>query len=205
MSRPRNVCAVAAVTLAVLVAVGSALAAGRPDPKSMALRLSDLPPHLALVRKESGRYDAARAAATDNVAASVFRTHGYVSGYELDAVRRGSLRSDVAAGLFQIISAVSLWQSAAGARWSLARTVSSSRAHRFQALPAGRRIGAESHLYSYTLRNGTYSFRVYALGWRDGRARGTVLVAGRRSAATAREAVRLARTQEGRIVAALKP
>jgi len=201
----RRARAVAAATVAALTVVASAFAAGQPDPKRMTLRLSDLPPHLTVVRAESGRYDAARAARTDNAPVSLFRSHGYLMGYELDATRRGSLSSDVAAGLFQIISATSLWQTAAGSRWSLARTVKSSRAHGFQALPTGGRIGAESHLYSYPLQDGSYSFQVYALGWRDGRVRATVLVAGAKSAATARKAVRLARKQERRIAAELNP
>jgi len=194
-----------AATLAALIAVASALAAGQPDPKRMTLRLSDLPPHLALVRAESGRYDAARAARTDNAPVSLFRSHGYLTGYELDATRKGSLSSDVSAGLFQIISAASLWRTGAGARWSLARSVKSARTHGFQPLPTGGRIGAESHLYSYPLQDGNYSFQVYSLGWRDGPVRATVLVAGAKSAATARRAVTLARKQERRIAAELKP
>ena len=189
--------------VAALVAVASAFAAGQPDPKRMTLRLSDLPAHLALVRAESGRYDVARAARTDNAPVSLFRSHGYLGGYELDATRKGSLSSDVSAGLFQIISAASLWQTGAGARWSLARSVRSSRSHGFQALPTGGRIGAESHLYSYPLQDGNYSFQVYALGWRDGPVRATVLVAGSKSAATARRAVRLAGKQERRIASEL--
>ena len=190
-------------TVAALVAVASAFAAGQPDPKRMTLRLSDLPAHLAFVRAESGRYDVARAARTDNAPVSLFRSHGYLGGYELDATRKGSLSSDVSAGLFQIISAASLWQTGAGARWSLARSARSSRSHGFQALPTGGRIGAESHLYSYPLQDGNYSFQVYALGWRDGPVRATVLVAGSKSAATARRAVRLARKQERRIASEL--
>ena len=196
MGSSRRVRTLAAATLAAFLAVGSALAAGRPDPKRMTLRLSDLPPHLVLVQKETGRYDAARAARTDSVAVSVFKTHGYVVGYELDATRRGGLGGDLSAGPFQVISATSLWRTAAGARWSLARTVKSSQARHFQALSTGGRIGAESHLYSYTLQEGDHLFRVYALGWRDGRVRATVLVSGIQTAVTPREAVRLARKQE---------
>jgi hypothetical protein len=205
MGSSRRARAVTVATVAALVAAASALAAGRPDPLRMTLRLSDLPPHLALVRAESGRYDIARAARTDNAPVSLFRSHGYLTGYELDATRQGSLSSDVSAGLFQIIAATSLWQTASGARWSLARSVKSSRAHGFQALPTGGRIGAESHLYSYPLQDGNYSFQVYALGWRDGPVRATVLVAGAKSAATARRTVRLARKQERRIAAQLNP
>src|SRR5262245_21722029 len=203
MGSSRQARAVAVATVAALAAASAALAAGRPDPKRMTLRLSDLPSHMALVRAESGRYDAARAARTDNAPVSQFRSHGYLSGYELDATRLGSLSSDVAAGLFQIISATSLWQTGAGARWSLARSVKSSRAHGFQALPTSGRIGAESHLYSYPLQNGNYSFQVYWLGCRAGPGRATVLFAGAKSAATARKVIRLARKQERRIAAEL--
>jgi hypothetical protein len=188
-------------TLAALVAVGTASAAGQPDPKRMTLRLSDLPLHLVLVRKETGRYDAARAANTDSVAASTFRAHGYLAGYELDATLRGKLGRNLHAGPFQIISATSVWRTAAGARWSLARTVKSSQARHFHALSTGGRIGAESHLYSYTLQEGDHLFRVYALGWRDGRVRATVLVAGLPNVVTASGAVRLARRQERLITA----
>ena len=197
-SSPRASLVVAA-TVVAHVAVGSTLAGGRPDPKLMTLRLSDLPPHLAVVRAETGRYDAARAAGTDGVAASVFRRHGYLAGYELDATRRGGLGGDLSAGPFQVISVASVWRSAAGARWSLARTVRSSKAHGFQAVPTGGRIGAVSHLYSYTLQEGDQTLRVYALGWRDGRVRATVLITGLPSAVTPHTAVRLARKQEARI------
>jgi hypothetical protein len=191
----------AAATLAACIAAGSALAAGRPEPKRMTLRLTDLPPHLVVVRKETGRYDVARAASTDGVPVTVFKTHGYVGGYELDVTRRGGLSGDLSSGPFQVISAASLWRSAAGARWSLARSVSSSQARNFRALPTGGRIGGESHLYSYTLQEGDHTFRVYSLGWRDGRVRATVLISGLPTAVTARTAVRLARKQE-RLIAA---
>ena len=201
MVSSRRARTLAGTTLAALVAAGSALSAGGPDPRSMTLRLSDLPPHLVLVRAETGRYDAARAARTDSVPASAFRAHGYLAGYELDATRRRNL----SAGPAQIISAASLWRNADGARWSLARTVGSSQAHHFRALSTGRRIGAESHLYSYTLQEGTNLLRVYALGWRDGRVRATVLVAGVQSVVTPHAAIRLARAQERRITAELTP
>ena len=195
----------AAATLAACVAAGSALAAGRPDPKQMTLRLTDLSRHLVVVRKETGRYDAARAASTDSVPVSVFKTHGYVGGYELDATRRGGLGGDLSAGPFQVISAASLWRSAAGARWSLARSVRSSQARNFRGLPIGGRIGDESHLYSYTLQEGARTFRVYSLGWRDGRVRATVLISGLPAGVTARAAVRLARKQERLIAAETHP
>jgi hypothetical protein len=199
----RMVRALVAPTLATLAAVGSALAARQPEPKRMTLRLSDLPPHLVLVRKETGRYDAARAASTDSFSASAFRVHGYLAGYELDAIRRGNLGGDLSAGPFQIISATSVWRNAAGARWSLARTAKSSRVHRFEALSTGGRIGAESHLYSYRLKEGSQSFRVYAVGWRHGRVRATVLVVGIEGDVAPQVAVRLARKQERRIMAEL--
>ena len=200
MGSSRRFQVLAVATLAALVVVGSALTAVRPDPKRMTLRLSDLRGHLTLVRKETGRYDAARAANTDSVPAAVFRAHGYLAGYELDATGR-----DLSAGPAQVISAASLWRSAAGARWSLARTVKSSRAHHFRAVPIGAHIGTESRLYAYTLQEGTDTLRVYSLGWRDGRVRGTVLVAGLPHVVTPRAAVRLARRQEARVAAELSP
>lgn len=185
--------------LAVLVVAGTAFAAGRPDPKRMTLRLSDLPHGLAIVRADTGRYDVARAAKTDGASVLDFRAHGYVDGYARDARRKVRVVRDILAGTFQAIAATSLWQADAGARWSLARTVASSGQHHFKALPAGRRIGAESHLYTYAANVDGYALRVYAVGWRDGRVRASVLVVGAKGHVSARQALRLARKQESRI------
>lgn len=189
--------------LAALVCAGAALAAGQPDPKRMTLRLSDLPAGFAVVRKDTGRYNAARAAKMDSTAsAAAYKAHGYLAGYELDAKENASL-GDLLSGPFEITSSTSLYRAAAGARWSLARTVKAARKQHLRPLSTGGRIGAASHLYSYTAKKSGYTFRVYALGWRDQRVRATILIAGLKSAVSPREAVRLARKQERRIKAKL--
>ena len=194
--------AVAVATLAALLAGGSAGAAGQPDPKQMTLRLSGLPAGFAVSWKDTGRYDAARAARRDTVSAATYTAHGYISGYELDANRDGNL-SDLISKTFEVMSSTSIYRDATGPRWSLARTVAAARKHHMQVLSTGGRIGAESHLYSYTTRKGGYTVRVYVLGWRDGRVKATIFVGGLKSGASPQDAVRLARMQERRIQAVM--
>lgn len=196
--------------LAALLVVGSALAAGQraasqPDPKQMTLRMSDMPAAFDVVRSRTGRYDAARAAKTSPYSASTFKAHGYIAGYLLDA--RWNLKfGDTTSDAVEITSATSLWRTARGAHWSLASTAAQARKQHARLLSTGGRIGDESYLYTSTGRQSGHSFRIYSLGWREGRVRatiGTIVVP--KSAVSTRQPVRLAQKQERRIKAKMHP
>lgn len=183
-------------SLLLALCLTPAAGATAPNPKLMVLAPSDLPTGFA-TKPSSGYVSMAKAAKDDKLSIAIFQKYGYISGYEADYDRDVSL-GDVVRGAIEIGSTVSIYQSAAGPKAGLALTASACKKHGIQE-SVGTQIGDESELCSIRQNENGTEVRVYAISWRHGAVRGTVLIAGLDGGVSATQAVQLAKRQERRI------
>jgi hypothetical protein len=193
--RGRVAVVMVAAVVAVAALVGEALGAAA-DPKGIVLRQGDLPTGFAKAASP-GYEPLAKAAKADKISTATLKAYGYLNGYEADFSRDVSL-NDMTSGAVDIDSSASIYRNGAGAKASLARTATACRKHG-TTLSVGAKIGDASALCSIKTKTGTFTTRVYALSWRRGAVRSTVLIAGIDGGVSASEAVRLARIQDRRI------
>jgi hypothetical protein len=180
-----------------LAFVGGAVAGGSLDPKQMVLRLQDMPTGSAS-SSGTGYKDAAAAANGGHVSVAQFKKWGYVIGYEADFSTSGSV-SDLLTSASQFTSSVSVYRSSFGAAESLADSVAECHKATFKELSVGAKIGDEAHLCSATQKNGNVTAQIYAVLWRHGRLRGSVLTGGVVGGTSPTQAVKLAQTQDKRM------
>jgi hypothetical protein len=181
------------LVLALLVA--SASSASR-DPKNMVLRLQDMPTGFELT---TSHYTSVTAAAkSSSVSVAQYKAWGYLTAYESDFSKKGSI-SDLLSSASQITSSVTVYRTATGAGKSLASSVASCNKSPFKELSVGAKIGDEAHLCSATHTSGSVTGQVYAVLWRRGRLKAAVLVAGVAGGTSPDQAVRLAKVQDKRM------
>lgn len=190
----------ALVLAAVALTASTAVAA--TDPKTMVLRLSDLPAGFGLKR---GFYADNARAARETAAASLadYNRWGRINGYEAEYAREGI------AGIGQVNSAASTYKAAGGARDSLRRSFAqaakpSPGGLRFKRLSAGGRIGHEVRVYSTTYKSEGLSVTLVTVLWRYGTVRASIYAGGLRGTVDVAEVVRLAKRQQSRVAAALR-
>jgi hypothetical protein len=189
-----------AASILVVAALAAPLAAAtpntQPDPKQMTLRLADLPTGFAQTAGAS--YRSAKAIAKkDNEPVSWFTRHGYQSGYEAEFKRNGSL-PELLSSANVVETAASVYRDQEGPTASLARTRSDCEKHG-DILSGRARIGDEAILCLFDRTRA----RVYAIGWRHGRVRATVLIGGVKGGVSLSQAVKLAVRQDHHISAEL--
>jgi hypothetical protein len=182
-----------ALALALLVA--SASSASR-DPKNMVLRLQDMPTGFELTKSH---YESVTAAAkSSSVSVAQYKAWGYLTAYESDFSKNGSL-GDLFSGASQIASSVTVYGTSTGAGKSLASSVASCNKPPFEELSVGARIGDESHLCSARHKSGGVTAQVYAVLWRRGQLKAGLIVAGVVGGTSPDVAVKLAKLQDKRM------
>jgi hypothetical protein len=93
----------------------------------MTLTLADMPTGFSQKpAPATGPKSAAAVAKGTSTSAGTYRAHGYLTGYEADYTRNIAL-TDMAAGATEVVSTVSIYKSAGGAKWSLSETRSHAR------------------------------------------------------------------------------
>ena len=199
-----RVLVVLVTTVLLTGAFASASPASTPDTKAMVLKLSDLPAGFVL---DKGHYaDNARAAKESETALADFTRWGRITGYEADFSR------EALTGILKVTSASSTYKTAKGAadstRDSYAQT---TKPHRFNGQPVtfkqvstGAKIGHEARMYSTSLKANGFNFTFYAILWRYGTVKASLLVGGLRGTFDAATAVKMAKRQQARMVEALR-
>ena len=181
--------------LVIALLVASTSSANR-DPKNMVLRLQDMPTGFELTK--SYYTSVTGAAKGSSVSVAQYKAWGYLTAYESDFSKNGSL-GDLFSGASQVTSSVSVYRTSAGAGKSLASSVAACNKAPFKELSVGAKIGDEAHLCSATHKSGSITAQVYAVLWRRGQLKAAVLVAGVASGTSPDQAVRLAKVQDKRM------
>ena len=179
-------------TLAVLLAIGAFAAPASAvvrdvDPRSLVLRSSDVPKGFALDRDETGLRTNESEGKTKSGAALIAR-FGRVTGYEAEW--------DGDRGLASIVSRADVFRTPAGARGLLRLSTSELRASGIKGL---RRTAVGIGDEGYVFHGGPHAELAW-VQWRSGRVTGSLAGWG----VTRDVLVRLARTQQRRIAAALR-
>jgi hypothetical protein len=184
-----------ALAAATLILVASASAAN-PNPKQMVLRLQDLPTGF---QSAGHHYKSLSAAANGNrFSEAQYRAWGYVIGYEADFSQNGSL-ADLFSGATEITSTASVYRTSAGAEKSLASSAKACSQSPSTELSVGVKIGNEVHLCSIVRKSKGVTVQVYGVMWRRGRVKAAVLLGGPKGSVSPKQAVTLAKRQDGRI------
>jgi hypothetical protein len=183
----------AGVALALLAA--SASSANR-DPKNMVLRLQDMPTGLAVTT--SLYTSVAAAAKSGSVSVAQYKAWGYLTAYESDFEKKGSI-GDMLTSASQITSSVTVYRTSAGAAKSLASSVATCNKAPFKELSVGATIGDKAHLCSATRKSGGVTVQIYAVLWRRGDLKAAVLTAGVVGGTSPTQAVKLAQVQDKRM------
>lgn len=182
------------LAVAILVALAfSSLASANAnrDPKTLVLRLADMPTGFKV--KAAG-YQSNSEVADKTTPVQKFREWGRLSGYHLETKRDATLET-LFTGPLAITSSVSVYRSEDGAH----DATMSGWKHCGKRLSLGRRIGDEARLCSITKRSGPYTAQVFIVLWRDGPVVAVLADAGLKGGPTPEGAVRLAIKQEQRI------
>lgn len=168
------------------------------DPKTMVLQLQDLPTGFQTAPGSGYKSLTAAAKESSNVSAAQYKVWGYVTGFDGDFSKNGSV-ADLMSGAGEILSSVSVYRTSAGSANSLASTVKACSRPPFHELSLGVRIGDEAHLCTAVQTSGGVKAQVYAIAWRRGRIRASILVSGLEGSTSPNEAVALAKRQDSRI------
>jgi hypothetical protein len=186
---------VLAAGVALTVLAASASSASR-DPKYMVLRLQDMPTGFETT---TSHYTSVTAAAkSGSVSVAQYKAWGYLTAYESDFSKKGSV-GDLLASASQVTSSVTVYRTSAGAGKSLASSVATCNKAPFKELSVGAKIGDESHLCSATRKSGGVTVQIYAVIWRRGQLKAAVLTAGVVGGTSPDQAVKLAKVQDKRM------
>ena len=184
------------LTVVALTFVAASGASPVPDPRSLGLRLQDLP---AGFRVKSASVDSAAAAVKEGgVSLAELKSWGYVTGYFAVFDRDVSL-SNALTGAIAIESTASVYRTKPGVEKSLASSAAACNKPPAQELSVGARIGDEAHLCSVVKKSGGYTLQTYVVLWRRGDLKASVLITGIKGGVSADQAVSLARVQDKRM------
>ena len=169
----------AAVALLAAGAASAALAAParNPDPKTLVLRLADVPSGFA---RASGSYVSnAQAAREEREPLAKYTAWGRMNGYAAVYNRSASAGSNPK-GLSSVESAASVYRAASGAHAAFAHWVAATpqSGGKVTSVAVGSPLGDESHAFRVESTNGGVSVLEYVVGWRTGRSVGTVTANG---------------------------
>lgn len=183
-------------TVVALTFVAASGAAPAPDPRSLALRLPDLPAGFKV--KSASVKSAAAAVKEGGVSLAELKSWGYVTGYFAVFDRDVGL-SDALTGAIAIESTASVYRTKPGVKKSLASSAAACSKPPARELPVGARIGDEAHLCSVVKKSGGYTFQSYVVLWRRGDLKASVLITGIKGGVSPDQAVSLARVQDKRM------
>jgi len=184
------------LTVVALTFVAASGASPVPDPRSLGLRLQDLPAGFKV--KSASVKSAAAAVNEGGVSLAELRSWGYVTGYFAVFGRDVGL-SDALNGAIAIESTASVYRTKRGAEKSLASSAAACNKPPAQELSVGAKIGDEVHLCSVVKRSGGYTFQSYVVLWRRGDLKASVLVTGIEGGVSPDQALSLARVQDKRM------
>jgi hypothetical protein len=194
MARVRLLSFVTAILFTAVAA--AAIASAAPSLKTRVLRLQDMPTGFSV---KSRHFESLAAAAKrDQRPVSELKKWGYVNGYEADFSRDVSL-STLVRGAIEVDSSVSLYRSRVGVRASFADSARRCNKAPLHKLSLGAKIGDAAILCAATKKSGGYTFRVYAVEWRRGRLKASVLIVGLKGGVAGNQAVSLAKVQDRRM------
>jgi hypothetical protein len=182
------------VTIAVLTLVGTSAAARRPDPKTLVLRLQDLPAGFGV--QTTTNYTIQGAASDGGVSVAQLRRWGYVAAYEADFARVAQV-PQTAPGVFGVYSFASTFASPSGARSQWARRAQGCEHHKALALSA--RIGDATRLCSGTTTVASRVVQAYFVIWTHKNAFESLVAYGNRGRVAPTQALALAKLQDARM------
>ena len=201
----RRTLALAVVAALGLVAAWSTAGAAA-NPQRMVVQLRDLPRGFALDRSKTGvRTNAQVIRDVGPGTAAKVRRFGRLTGYEVTYKAKDFRRGEVP-GVLVVIARVSLFRTTAGARGAAADPKSDCVSAGFRRIGLGghRPVGAGTQVCAMAERRSSTRFLTHYVGWRNGRAIGTVVVVSLHGAVTPLMALTLARRQDARMAAALR-
>lgn len=179
--------------IAALALVGSSAAATRASPKTLVLRLRDLPSGFGV--QTTTNYTIQGAAFDGGVTVAQLRTWGYAAAYEVDYARIQQVPK-TARGVFSVYSFASTFASSDGAR-SRARSATACRHHKLIALT--KRIGDATQFCSAITTVASRVVQAYYVIWTHNNVFETLSAYGNKGRVAATQALALAKLQDARM------
>ena len=179
--------------LAVLTLVGTSAAAARPDPRTLVLRLRDLPSGFGV--QTTTNYTIQGAASDGGVTVAQLRAWGYVAAYEADFTRVVQV-SKTARGVFGVYSFASTFASPDGAHSRWARSTS---CRHYNVLALAKKIGDATRFCSGTATVASRVVQVYVVIWTHKNAFETLLAYGNKGRVAPAQVLALAKLQDARM------
>jgi hypothetical protein len=181
-------------TVAVLTLVGTSAAATRPDPKTLVLRLHDLPSGFGV--QTTTNYTIQGAASDGGVTVAQLRAWGYIAAYEADFARVAEVPK-TARGVFGVYSFASIFASPKGAHSRWARRAKSCQHYKVLALTT--KFGDATQFCSGTITVASRVVQAYFVIWTHGNAFETVVAYGNKGRVAPTQALALAKRQDARM------
>jgi hypothetical protein len=180
-----------AAVLVVFLSLAAAASGATPAPGKMVLQFSDLPSGLA---QDFSHHVSASQARKEN---GGWLAPGYQTGWEAQYSRKAIT------GIVEIVSFVGVYATSSAAHNSLIESYAhAKRERKLKRLSVGSPLGNEARMYSYETTSSGFQLIVYAVTWRSGRVKATVLAGGILGTVDTSRIVRLACRQHAGILAA---
>jgi hypothetical protein len=205
MGRSVGLVTFCAAAVAVLGVTAVVLAA-TPVPKTMVLRLSDLPTSFAVTDK--GDLTNEQEAKQKGQPVSLYTKLGRVTGYEI-GFKRNASPGALPAGALVVVSSASVYTTTKGASTALRVESANIQANarkdgtKLRRLSVAAPIGQEARLYREESTQGGLAGVTYVVVWRHGPTLSYVVTWGASGRVGPAQAISLARTQQTRIVRSL--
>lgn len=180
-------------TTALLVLVGTSAAATRPNPKTLVLRVKDLPSGFGV--QTTTNYTIQGVAGELGTTVAQLRTWGYVAAYEVDFARIQE-QSKTARGVFGLYSYASTFASSSGAHNQWAQRGDCR--HR-KALAVTAKIGDATQSCSGTIIVASRVVQAYFVIWTHANVFEMLVAYGNKGRVAPSEALALARLQDARM------
>jgi len=180
--------------VAALALVATSAAATRPSPKTLVLRLRDLPSGFGV--QTTTNYTIQGAASDGGVTVRQLRAWGYVAAYEVDFARAIEVPK-TARGIFGVYSFANTFASPNGAHSRWVRRVGDCKHYRV--LPLATKIGDATRLCSGTITVASRVVQAYFVIWTHRNVFETLLAYGNKGRVTPGQAVALAKRQDARM------
>lgn len=194
MRRPRLFTQLGLATIAALALVGTSTAAAGPNPKTLVLRLRDLPSGFGV--QTTTNYTIEVVAAVWGVTVAQLRAWGYVAAYEADFARVVQVPK-TAPGVFGVRSFASTFASPGGARSQWARNADGCRHHK--ALRLAAKIGDATRFCSAIITVASRLVQAYIVSWTHENAFETLVAYGNEGRVAPAQALTLAKLQDARM------
>ena len=181
-------------TLAVLMLVGTSAAAPGPAPKTLVLRLRDLPSGFGV--QTTTNYTIEGAASDGGVTVAQLKTWRYVAAYEVDFARVQQVPK-TARGVFGVYSFANTFASAGGAHSRWVQSINRCRHH--NVLAVKRKIGDATEFCSGTITIASRVVQAYFVMWTHKNAFESLVAYGNPGRVKSTQALALARLQDARM------